>query len=236
MNKTIILCTHNRPIHAQTVISIRALNQAGAALIDHADAPTDVTLGRNLGLSAVCDNLDRMPAIDTVLMVDDDMVFTIDDAGRLVEHTRLHRVAASAMYATTAGALAACRLDNGQWMTGLGLLAIPADLLLALRGRSQPFEFFEETRYAFTSSGACGGHYLSEDFMLCKNLGGVDLLPIPVGHMKQAALYPDDETVAAIREGRRLTTELDPLVLSRLVDPVMARSEYTPRYVGAVDK
>jgi hypothetical protein len=225
MNKTIILCTHNRPIHAQTVISIRALNHAGAAFIDHAEAPTDVTLGRNLGLSAVCDNLDQMPDRDTVLLVDDDMVFTIDDAERLVQHARTHGVAASAMYATTLGALAACRLRNpaGRWLTGLGLLAIPAGLLLLLREQSPAFEFLGADRYAFTSSAAVDGHYLSEDFMLCKNLGGVDLRPIPVGHMKQIALYPDDETVAAIREGRRLTTEIDPLALSHIVDPLMVR-------------
>lgn len=226
MNKTLILCTHNRPIHSQTVMSITALNRAGAAFIDHSDAPTDVTLGRNLGLSSVCEHLEDMPERDVVLLVDDDMVFTIDDAQALADHARASGYAASAMYATTLGALAACRIHTPpslrqRWVTGLGLLAIPASNLLALRDTVSEFEFLGGTKYGFTQSAVDSGHFFSEDFTLCKRLGGVHVLPIPIGHMKQIAIYPDEETIACIRDSRPLTTDIDPLVLKGIVDPSM---------------
>ena len=212
MKKTLVLCTHNRPIHPQTVQALNALRRAGAALIDHSDAPTDVTLARNLGLSAVCEHLDRMPARDVVLLVDYDMVFSVEDAQALADHARAECYAASAMYVTAAGALAAYRLEapgeRPRWLTGLGLLAIPSCSLLALRAESETFAAPGGEKFGFTQSGVDSGQYLSEDFTLCKRLGGVDLLPVAIGHVKPLAVYPDDDTVAAVREGRALSAEM----------------------------
>jgi hypothetical protein len=230
MQKTIALCTHNRPIHSQTNQALHAIRRAGAALIDHADAPTDVTLGRNLGLSAACAQLDRMPGRDLVLLVDDDIVFTLADAQALADHARATGWPASAMYSTRSGELAASEWGNygavgarPLWLTGLGLIAIPAAKLLALRSASECFD--EGDKYGFTRSGVDGGQYLSEDFTLCKRLGGVHLLPVPVGHVKTIAIYPNDETVKAIREGRAPSTVAGGRWRAAFLRPV--RSELT---------
>jgi hypothetical protein len=176
---------------------------------------TDVTLARNLALSAAVNarSSRRGGDFDMVLMVDDDMVFSWEQASQLVNHARLRNVAASAMYGTTMGTLAATRLKSGpgedqRWATGLGLLAVPMRLLLDLAERSEQFDFNGTKNWGFTWSLAHGGNYWSEDFTLCRRLGGVHLLPIAIGHLKTIPIYPDEETVQCVREGRRLVGEL----------------------------
>lgn len=225
MNKTILVTSHARPIHEATITSIRPLCARGAMFLTQRNA-TDVALARNLALSGVCAALDEDPTRDVVLMVDDDMVFFEEAAAALVEHARSTGVAASGMYATTMGTLAATRLqtpagERQLWVTGLGLLAIPAALLLRLRGESEPFMFLEKKNYGFTWSAAGGGNYWSEDYTLCRRLGGVHLLPIPIGHMKMIDLWPDEETVAHIREGRMLPGDLASAALKATKDPTM---------------
>ncbi len=227
MKRTLLVCSHNRPIQAETKKAIGALCNAGAALLDHSGAPSDVTLARNLALSAACDHLRSMPDRDVVLMVDDDMIFSLTDAEELADHARSHKVPASAMYATTMGTLAACRLytapgERQRWVVGLGLLAIPAAALLELEQRSEPFDFMSTERRGFTWSHAAHRAYWSEDFTLCRRLGGVHLLPIGIGHMKTIPIYPDADTIERIRTDRPLPTELDAHVLANIPDPTMA--------------
>lgn len=208
--------------------AIVALMEAGALYIDQCGS-ADVSLARNIALSGACKALrsSAQGPRDVVLMVDDDMLFTVTDAEDLAEHARRTNVAASAMYATTLGTLAATRLQTPEgepqrWAAGLGLLAIPGPLLLELQDRSEAFEFMNEPHHGFTWSHAANGNYWSEDYTLCRRLGGVHLLPIAVGHIKLVPLYPDEETIACIRDGRRLVGDLDSKVLSRIADPVMA--------------
>lgn len=163
---------------------------------------------------------------DMILMVDDDMQFQPDQAQELVNHARCTGVAASAMYATLASSLAASAMDvqragePRRWLTGLGLIAIPAVLLLELERDSERFEMLNGTNVAFTSSGAKNGRWMSEDFTLTERLGGVHLLPIAVGHLKTIPIYPDAATVELIRAGKPLPlkaptdTELPPIALN----------------------
>lgn len=166
---------------------------------------------------------------DVVLMVDDDMEFTPEQVAELVEHARRTGTPASAMYATTMGTLAATRMKwepelgtrgargwEQRWMVGLGLLAIPAARLHELELASAPFDCQEKQRRAFTSCQMFKGVWFSEDYMLCYRLGGVDLLPIAVGHLKTIPIYPDDVTVAKIRNGEQLDGEADPSQLEGL--------------------
>lgn len=203
-----VLCTHNRPIDRETRQSIAALEHAGAYFVDHAGAPSDVTLARNLGLSAVCRGLRGFPGrFDLVVLVDDDMVFKLDDVERLRDAAHETNFAASAMYANEAGELCAVPLSNGRWATGLGLLAVPAWLIEKLALFSESFTFQSDTCWGFTESKCDGGRYWSEDFSLCRRLGGVLLLPLPIGHRKTVTVYPNVETVDRVRLHRGL---LDP--------------------------
>jgi hypothetical protein len=117
------------------------------------------------------------------------------------------------VYPTAIGELAAnsrlCPFP-GKWITGLGFLAIPRAALLALADDSPAFEWRAgQMAWAFCESKV---HYLGdgeqqrtmwigEDYCLCLRLGGVDLLPIAVGHLKTVPLTADEETLRRIREG-----------------------------------
>lgn len=249
MKRTIVLLSHNRPIQDKTRECINALTRAGGAFLVQSGC-ADVALARSFALTSACNTLRQLneqnarrmppanihpsaealwkppPPRDTVLMVDDDMVFTVDQAQELVTHARATGIAASAIYATTLATVAATRLPAlgpDRWLTGLGLLAIPSQLLLELERDSESFTLYDQTHTAFTWSRAEGGAWMSEDYTLCKRLGGVHLLPIGVGHLKTFPIYPDEETIASIRDGRPLQGEPDPAQMAHLTDADVAK-------------
>lgn len=233
MKNTIAICSHNRDIQRQTTLALHELVRAGVLYIDQSGS-ADVALARNLALTAACNALRAQPARDIVLMVDDDMVFTVEDCEKLADHARETNVPASAMYATLAGTLAASRLrtpsgDDQRWAVGLGLVAIPRELLLALEANSERFLFMGEPQFGFTWSAAAGGIFWSEDYTLSRRLGGVHLLPLGVGHLKTIPVYPDEATIACVREGRRLPGDLDANVLAHIEDPSMAERSAVDR-------
>ncbi len=223
MKSTIVLCSHNRPIQEATRAIFGELTTRGAAYISQSGS-SDVTLARNLALTGACQGFRQLnqspgvldgtrPPFDTLLMVDDDMVFTVDQAQELVNYTRAHAMPASAMYATAHGMLAAHRLktpvgEKQLWLTGLGLLAIPSWRLLELEKVSERFHLKEKTHVAFTSSSVRDGRWFSEDYEFTTRLGGVHLLPMAAGHLKTIPIYPDDVSVAAIRDGGELPESL----------------------------
>lgn len=208
MKNTIILCSTNRSIHDQTRLSIQEGRVAGARYIEtHGCA--DVSLARNVGLSQVHAAMQRpeLAGIDTLVMVDDDMVFTLETVNALVAHARSTGIAASAMYATTLGTLAGSKWKGheGRWLTGLGLLAVPMKEIDRLAAVSPRFKLYGPNELvAFTWSTPDEGEWWSEDYTLCKRLGGVALLPVVAGHLKTIPLLPDDVTVERIRAGENL--------------------------------
>lgn len=230
MKKTLIVMSTNRGLHPETLDAVRALRNAGARLVQQSGA-SDVSLARNHALSIACRALEQPGAtdIDTILMVDDDMVFSVDDAQRLVDRTRETRAPASGCYVQKGGQPAAsappkelcseAELDKlpgavraflgnvpirpGSWLVGLGFLAFPVVDLVDLRSASTPFVLRGETMFEFVRSSAIVGHWISEDYCLSARLGGVELMAsIPVGHLKTVALYPAEsilEKVATVR-------------------------------------
>lgn len=234
MNRTVIAISYNRSMQEGTRACLMALMNAGAQLVQQTGS-ADVALARNMALTMALRSLVTLnrseklaPAehFDTVLMVDDDMVFTLAQAQELVTHARETGVGASAMYATMNGTLAATRLftpppEPQRWLVGLGLLAIPGALLQKVAKASPAFDIHGEQQAEFTWSATMRGRWYSEDYTLCRRLGGVHLLPIAVGHLKTVPLYPHEETVTCIAEGRRLPGELDSKILDHLTDPEM---------------
>lgn len=231
MKNTIVVVSTNRDMQRATRERIGQMQHAGAQYVEQTGC-SDVALARCLALTGACNALRLLNKegnvstargpFDTLLMVDDDMAFTLDQAQELINHTRAFAVPASAAYATLQGTLAASPIDDGKfarqlWKTGLGLIAVPASLLLALEKRLPKFELLSGTYSAFTSSGiGDDGAWWSEDFTLCARLGGVNLLPIAVGHLKTIPIYPDEETIQAIRNGVPLPTKLSAAELREL--------------------
>lgn len=230
MKNTIVVVSTNREMQRITRERIGQMRRNGAQYVEQTGC-ADVALARCISLSAACNALRMLNAqengrkFDTVLMVDDDMQFELDQAQEIINHTRTYTMPASAAYATMNGTLAASPIDEGLfgrqlWKVGLGFVAIPAVLLLALEAKSQKFELRNGIYSEFTSSRAkADGQWWSEDFELSYRLGGVHLLPIAVGHLKTIPIFPDEQTITSIRNGVPLPKKLTAEELDALEGP-----------------
>jgi hypothetical protein len=199
MKNTIIVMSSNREIEAATKKSLQNLTDLGALVLLESGS-SDVAFARCRALSWTCDTLREHPERDVVLMLDDDMDVPVEIAQELVAQARSTGRPCSAVYATLRSKVAAVRWAErpGLWLVGLGCIAIPRALLLDLEERSESFEVCGRFYSAFTWSGPEDGSWVAEDFRLSKNLGGVTLCPLAVGHIKKGALWPDDETLARL--------------------------------------
>lgn len=211
MRQTLIVTSSNRAMDRETYDSIAQLMKLGARHVRQAGS-ADVTFARNAALSMACHASrlvkDTAP-VETVLMIDDDMVFGAVDAAKLVEESRARGVPCSALYVTI-NQIPAChawkKADDGKqlWLVGLGLLAIPLQLLLELELDAVPFQYKEEPTYReFCRSGVIDGLWVSEDYSLCEALGGVHLLPIEAGHRKPVTLWPNESTLKELADADR---------------------------------
>lgn len=205
MKNTLVVMSSNREVERQTKNTLQNLANLGAMLLMETGS-ADVAFARCRALSWACEKLREYPDRDIVLMLDDDMEVPAETAQALADKARELGRACSAVYATLTAKVAASRWPDhpGLWLVGLGCIAIPRALLLELEERSESFELNGRLYSAFTWSGPEKGGWISEDFRLSINLGGVHLCPLPVGHIKKGALWPDDETIELLSSGRPL--------------------------------
>lgn len=192
--KLVVVLVSNRPIDVDAYNCIQNLR---CSVIAQRDC-SEISLARNMALTALCD-LQAANQWDCALLVDDDMVFTTEDVKALVSNAMQKGVASSAAYVNADGVtLMAAPWKDGRWLTGLGLLAVPMNLLMALRDSSQQFvnKALQRRAFAFCNAGMVDDVWMSEDFQLCTRLGGVELLPVAVGHIKKRVLKPTHEQVA----------------------------------------
>jgi len=199
MQGVLLVYSSNRNLPPEFVDSLQASIFAGAG-VSKWEGASDVTLARNISLSKACEVLLQHPRFEVVLMVDDDMVWKVEQAKQLTEHCRNTKRPCSGCYVMKDGRMAAHH-DGKMWQVGLGFVAIPRQLLLDLYVTSRRFTGANgDPVREFTRSGVEGewkGEWKGEDFWLTRRMGGVDLLPIGVGHIKPLVLYPQPETLAA---------------------------------------
>jgi len=172
---------------------IQAAALAGAGIVQQYGT-SDVTLARNKALTAAVRQLRADTRFDVVLLVDSDQGWAPESALALAAHVRFTGHAASACYIMSDGRLAG-HPHKDRWITGLGFLAIPRRQLLDLAEMSERFsDAHESDLIEFTSSGVQlvegKRKWLGEDYTLCLRLGGVDLVPIAVTHIKAVPLTP----------------------------------------------
>jgi hypothetical protein len=211
MKGVLLLISTNREMEIPTAQCVNEMRRAGAQLILEMGS-SDVSQARNSALAAACDALRERPEFDVVLMLDDDIICKLETARELVAEARSSGLACSAAYATGDARLAGCRWPNPaggawpdgrvRWQVGLGCLAIPKALLLELEASSESYEVRGRVLSMFTWSKAENGEWIAEDYRLSRQLGGVKLMPLGVGHWKKGEFFPDDETLEAIRENR----------------------------------
>lgn len=213
MKNLVIVIASNRPQpNDQLFKSLAGFAARGTAIIHHTGT-TDVALARNISLTLTHAVL-KQKKYDMVLMLDDDMVFKEEDVIDVLKHAFESGRPTSACYVLASGALAARRL-HGKWNTGLGFLAIPSQILLALGDVSEKFRCpiegvaksldiieFAESRIANTAEGR---EWQGEDFVLCERLGGVNLVPVSVGHLKQQILQASVEHLKPFLEAQEKT-------------------------------
>jgi hypothetical protein len=199
VKKVIVVVSSNRELEKATKQTLQNLTDQGALVLLETGS-SDVAFARCRALSWTCETLRERPERDVVLMLDDDMDVPTETAQALIDEALRTGRACSAVYATLNSKVAAVRWNErpGQWLVGLGCIAIPRPLLLELEQRSESFEINGRFYSAFTWSGPEEGSWVAEDFRLSKNLGGVTLCPLAVGHIKKGALWPDDETLARL--------------------------------------
>lgn len=208
MQNLILVTSSNRGAEKHTARLFAALEARGAAHVKQDGSP-DVAFARCMALTAACAVLRVRPERSVVVMMDDDMVCPVETVEELARRAIDSGKACSAAYATQSAHLAATRwkVDGQQkrdvdgrllWLVGLGLIAVPRELLLEVDAASPKFTYRGQTLTAFCGSYAEDGEWWAEDYDLSRNLGGVRLEPLGVGHIKKMPLWPDDETLQLI--------------------------------------
>lgn len=215
MDRTLIVCASHYGLELQTQACVTALQKHGARLLS-ATGVADVALARNQVFTAALQSIARenLPT-DVLLLVDDDVVFDLNAATKLVSLARETGEAWSAAYATKDSMLAATPLDwnaarlDGLRMVGLGLCAVPlgkftelAQKLGAVVGPSgQGVIPFCQCRVVVPEHDKVP-RWCSEDYWFCRAIGGVRLAPhVAAGHLKTVPLWPDAETLRRLAEG-----------------------------------
>lgn len=213
MRDLLIVTSSNRAIERECWDSVNALVKLGARHVRQAGA-ADVTFARNQALSMACEGIRSVQAtapFETVLMVDDDMVFDVKAVAELARESKARGVPCSAVYVTINQIPAAQfwkKAEDGKnlWLVGLGLVALPVPALLKLEQASPQFRYRKTAEAPvqmfreFCTSGVVNGEWLSEDFSLCKNLGGVHLLSVEAGHRKVLDLWPNERTLKELAD------------------------------------
>lgn len=204
----LLVCASHRGLEAETFQSVEACK----APFVRVQGVADVALARNRALTLAVEEAQQSGA-DTIVLLDDDMVFTPEQVNELVEHSRSLHTAVSAMYVLKGGDLAASRHGtvpvvgepwmSQRWLCGLGLMAIPLHSLLKLAHESEQVSA-DGTITAFTWTGTQGAVWMSEDCRLCERLGGAILAPVAVGHVKKMTLIPDAQSVQKLALGESL--------------------------------
>lgn len=204
MKKTLLVCSSNRLVEHETQVMISSLLSLGAGLVEQRGS-SDVAFARNMALTMSSQVL-RDPGrnFDTVLMVDDDMYFTVEVAQQLVNASRESREPCSAQYVLGNGKTAAREWKNERgltkYLTGLGCLAVPKGMVLGLHSSSPRFSVDDGkmvTEFTYCKSdvspfGGGGLEWVGEDLRLCMRLGGVRLCPLKAAHIKKQMLTPKE--------------------------------------------
>lgn len=208
--KDVLICVLSRAgISETTRQCLVPLVKEGAELMTLSGC-SDVSYGRSTLLSRAVD-----AGRPQLLLVDDDMVFRFQDASHIIGHSRDHGgTPVSAVYATAGGRLAAVRnWDSGRpWLTGLGFFTVGLSHMQKCQkalGLPTVWSMHDGHITAWCESWADpeNNRWVNEDLDFCLKLGGVDLLPIGVGHLKTIPLYPDAETLQTIESGGELPKE-----------------------------
>jgi hypothetical protein len=212
MEKTLILVPTHRGISPETAECIGALK---CPSIIRVRGRADVVKARCEAFDAAIEHTQGTP-IDTVLCLDDDMVFPPAAALELVAISRRLNEPVSGVALTENGVISAMPwkpngftvTDRPRWLTGLACMALPLERLRQLArqlddaregrrlgGPEQGQARFPPGLRRWCDSGehpARVGEWTSEDLWFCLQWHGVLLAGVGFGHLKRVPLYPEE--------------------------------------------
>jgi hypothetical protein len=190
MKKTLVLCVSWKGLSEPTAELIGKLEALGASKLIHVGV-TDVSLARSMAFAAVLNVCDETPELDTLLLLDDDMMPTPEAVLTLVGACRSLDGPVSGVYGTKSGVVAATHRPgfpvSQMWFVGLGFFALPVRRLRELAAQLPHVRSFGKVFPVFCATGIHPrrpGEWTSEDYWFCLELGGVRLEPIPASHYK----------------------------------------------------
>lgn len=197
MKHSLFACATHQGIDRDTAVCIDSCRMPLVSV----PGITGLGLARNVTLDAALDKA-LADGRDTIVMVDDDMIFSADDVQRLVDLSREFGAPTSAVYVTAGHKIAAMplrpadRWDEARWLVGLGLVAIPTTLVQALKDESLRGV---QGITVYTWEGPCEKHsWLGEDYRLFDRLGGAILAPVSVGHRKKHVFKAHADTISLL--------------------------------------
>lgn len=191
MKNVLVVVSSKDQVKKQTARCIDVLRQEGAGYVQQEDC-SDVALARNIALSNACQVL-RTKSYTIVLMIDDDMTFSLNDAQAVVKRAVERNRPVAGACVSASGQFAAKPMNKTAWLSGLAFIAIPAHLLLSLQDKSRIFDANGNQYTAFTWTGVEGKEWMGEDSRLSFRLGGVEVVPVRIGHLKLMPIYPAEE-------------------------------------------
>lgn len=180
----VVQVTRDMPTR-ENVMAVSRVVRAGAAFVQKSGTSC-VCTARNIALTEALDKcIDRK----TMLLIDDDIIPNIEQVSELVSLSQQHDLPYSGRYVLADGSLSLLRVSKDRWYAGLGFIAIPTHSLQAVAGKK--VRISDTIRiYPLCTAGADGDDWYTDDFSLCKKLGGVVVANIDVAHRKPIELFP----------------------------------------------
>lgn len=136
-----------------------------------------------------------------VLVVGDDIQHTPDAVAAVLASARATG-AASAVYPSGPGVIAAAQMQGGKWMAGLGFCAFARERLEAYAARLESLPSAVGSVLPFCQEGPSlvDGErpWRAAGFWLSEQLGGVELLSVSVGLRAQVGLTVDPHSVQVL--------------------------------------
>lgn len=212
LRETIVCCNSYRGMQKQTEQCLKALTAGpdGAEMMTVTGCP-DLAEARSLLLTRAMDRakaraFGKAPAT-LLLIVDDDMVFSREQALELLTITKVVGHPTSGVYSTSEGRLAAQPWSDlpKRWLAGFGFMAVP---IAKMREVEESLPLLQEGDHQIRMWCGSGenpkrpGIWCIDDYWFCLHFDGVRLSPIGVGHIKTVPLYPSDETLKLIAQDR----------------------------------
>lgn len=197
MQKTVILLVTHRGLVDEAAESVAKLHCPSVIRLK---GIPDQSKARSMGMDLAFDKTEGTE-IDTVLLLDDDVVFEPKVVLDLVAHSRRTGECCSGVLITAGGQLCArpypqlVRVPGApatmRWLTGLGCLAVPRARLAKIRDKLPKTAGITH----WSRSGPhpdYPGEWFPNDFWFCHHFGGVLLFPLAFGHLKTVPILPDE--------------------------------------------